>query len=1033
MISQPPQTSLTPVSAKWGAPEISRVHARERLLAQLDQLAPYACTWVTAPAGYGKTCLASAYAEQATVPSLWYTLERSDSDVATFFADFGAGLRAVVPDAVLLQYAADIQDPAAFARAYFKRALAHLEGSHLLVLDDYHEVAPDAPLHEVIATLIGSLPRGARLIVLSRETPPAPLARAQTYDQVARLGAEDLRLTLDEGVAIARARAIEGNADEKSIQLLLERSDGWAAGFVLLLRHPVEDPPPPETTEVLFEYFAQEVLRGADEAVRAFLLRTAWLPSMTAEMARRMTGHPRAVALLRALVKGNYFLSRTDASNALYRYHQLFRQFLLHHAAGTWSEEELVQCRRQAAAILEDEGQLDAAAALWREADDWESLTGLIRHAAPSLLAQSRTQSLDQWMGGIPDAALAERPWLLYWSGRSQLHRDPIAARGLFEQAYRSFKGAHDVEGVFLSWAAVCETYWIALDGTDPLRQWLAELEEIETRWPSLASPELETRVAFGVFYALLSNDPLHPCRDIWEIRLLNALDSDLPPDLRLMTANLLLFHYVWTMGDQGRSALVLDKLRMLAGNDAAAPLSVVFSRTWGEFPYEYCFGGSMERCRRIVEDAQAVAAERGAHLFDGMLWAIPAMAHLTDGDVVGAKRFVERLQGVLHPSRVYGSGIYYYTRAWEAWLDGRLAEAREAAEVSHACSKRLGYLHGAWRTTLALFHIEVSLGRRMQALRHLASARHWLCCLQSRLASFERALVLALLALESGSAARCHRLLRIALALGRKEGYVSIPFLTPQMLPRLCAEALDVGIELDYVRYIIRKRDLKPPLDAALSEHWPWPVKITTFGGLTLRIDDEPVRWPRKAQHKPIDLLRALVAYGGRGVPSCRLIDELWPEAEGDAATRSLKTTLHRLRKLLGREDAVQLRDGQISLNPTCVWVDRWAFEQVLEEMETPPFRTSIDQPRAVLGRTSQRLLHLYKGRFLEKSDLPCAAAPREALHRKYLRAVERLAGAFEAGGMEVEARSIYERALDVDPTAKWLDQKIRPRNQDS
>ncbi len=228
------------------------------------------------------------------------------------------------------------------------------------------------------------------------------------------------------------------------------------------------------------------------------------------------------------------------------------------------------------------------------------------------------------------------------------------------------------------------------------------------------------------------------------------------------------------------------------------------------------------------------------------------------------------------------------------------------------------------------------------------------------------------MLALESGSAARCHRLLRIALALGRKEGYVSIPFLTPQMLPRLCAEALDVGIELDYVRYIIRKRDLKPPLDAALSEHWPWPVKITTFGGLTLRIDDEPVRWPRKAQHKPIDLLRALVAYGGRGVPSCRLIDELWPEAEGDAATRSLKTTLHRLRKLLGREDAVQLRDGQISLNPTCVWVDRWAFEQVLEEMETPPFRTRLTNPTPYWGGRASGCSTSTKGGSWRKATCP-------------------------------------------------------------
>ncbi len=80
---------------------------------------------------------------------------------------------------VLLQYSADIQDPVAFARAYFKRAFAHLRGPHVLVLDDYQEVAPGAPLHGVIATLIATLPPDTRLIVLSRAAPPPALARAR--------------------------------------------------------------------------------------------------------------------------------------------------------------------------------------------------------------------------------------------------------------------------------------------------------------------------------------------------------------------------------------------------------------------------------------------------------------------------------------------------------------------------------------------------------------------------------------------------------------------------------------------------------------------------------------------------------------------------------------------------------------------------------------------------------------------------------------------------------------------------------------
>ena len=73
-----------------------------------------------------------------------------------------------------------------------------------------------------------------------------------------------------------------------------------------------------------------------------------------------------------------------------------------------------------------------------------------------------------------------------------------------------------------------------------------------------------------------------------------------------------------------------------------------------------------------------------------------------------------------------------------------------------------------------------------------------------------------------------------------------------------------------------------------------------------------------------------------------------------------------------------------------------------------------------------SQRLFSLYKGRFLEKSDLQCAAKPREALHRKFLLAIERLGARFEALGMPGMALSCYEHALDVDPTAERLYQRL-------
>ena len=328
--------------------------------------------------------------------------------------------------------------------------------------------------------------------------------------------------------------------------------------------------------------------------------------------------------------------------------------------------------------------------------------------------------------------------------------------------------------------------------------------------------------------------------------------------------------------------------------------------------------------------------------------------------------------------------------------------------------------------STISLLKIEAARGNTAEALRHLRGMRGWLRRVRSNLMSFNRAFALAELALESGRPARCRRLLRIAFALGRQHGYVRIPFCKPQTQARLCALALDSGIEVDYASDLIRKLDLAPPDEATVSDRWPWPVKVRTLGEFALRVDGTHVEWPRKAQQKPVDLLRALIAYGGRGVAASKLVDELWPDALGDAAANALKTTLHRLRKILHREDAVLLRDGNLSLDPGCVWVDTWALEQLFGELAPVVSGADNDRGLEALETTAARLVDLYKGPFLDGSDLPCAAPLRKALHRKFLLAIERLGAAFEAAGRSDRSRDCYAHGLALDPTAERIHRKL-------
>ena len=144
------------------------------------------------------------------------------------------------------------------------------------------------------------------------------------------------------------------------------------------------------------------------------LLHTAFLPRVTAAMAVALTGQPTAGEILTALHEQNYFTNKqaVDGEPA-YEYHPLFRDFLLSQALRVYSPSDRARIRRTAAGLLDAAGQIEAAARLLRDAEDWDTLAQLIHRHAQSLVAQGRAQTL---------AGVAA------WRSRGDLRRTAMAA-----------------------------------------------------------------------------------------------------------------------------------------------------------------------------------------------------------------------------------------------------------------------------------------------------------------------------------------------------------------------------------------------------------------------------------------------------------------------------------------------------------------------------------------------------------------------------------------------------------------------------
>ena len=135
------------------------------------------------------------------------------------------------------------------------------------------------------------------------------------------------------------------------------------------------------------------------------------------------------------------------------------------------------------------------------------------------------------------------------------------------------------------------------------------------------------------------------------------------------------------------------------------------------------------------------------------------------------------------------------------------------------------------------------------------------------------------------------------------------------------------------------------------------------------------------------------------------------------------MKSTLHRLRKLLGNDDAILLRENNLSLNYSLCWVDVENFERIVNEAEDQ----APDNDKHPIEILAKKLLLSYPGHFLpEETEHKELVVVRDRLRTKFRRAVLRLGKTLESSGSDSIAIEIYERTLDLDNLCEEIYQRL-------
>jgi LuxR family maltose regulon positive regulatory protein len=366
---------------------------------------------ITAPAGYGKSTFLAEWAATEERRVAWLSLDRLDDDPATLLASLAsvychAGLGS--PDPVLDmrgQGVSVLGRAAPRLAAEFRASLVPF----VLMLDDLHELHAPA-CHDVLGMVIAAIPAGSQLAAASRDEQPY-LPRLRATGDALEFGTGDLALDA------AGARQIFANArvavTPELAATVTERTEGWPAGLYLaaLIAKEGRVPAQAPTGEDRYvaDYLYREALIRQPKALQRFLRRTAVLDQLCAPLCEAVLRSPAAAIHLRQVEAHSLFLAPLDRDRQWYRYHALFREFLLGELRRT-EPDIILTLHQRAADWYESAGSPAQAVEHLLHTTDWDRTVTLVTKLTPPTYQTGQLSTVLRWYRAIGDVNIERYP-----------------------------------------------------------------------------------------------------------------------------------------------------------------------------------------------------------------------------------------------------------------------------------------------------------------------------------------------------------------------------------------------------------------------------------------------------------------------------------------------------------------------------------------------------------------------------------------------------------------------------------------------
>lgn len=706
---------------------------RNHLANLLDKGRRTRLTTICAPAGFGKTTLLSQWADNASFPIIWISLDDKDNDLMRFWRYLIYGLTSTCMPGLSAAIGPLMQSYPQTSIYTIVDALINelyeYNKEMAIILDDYHTIN-HVPIHDSLAYLVDYLPRHVHLTITSRSSLPFTVAKWHVRGGVTEITSQSLLFTEKEAAMFYREIAHLSLSTEQ-LGKLSAFTEGWVAGMQLValsLQNQLDCDRFIEelsgSPQNVADFLLEEVLFRLPSDMQEFLLHTSILQRMDAAICDAIRQRNDSDAMLARLQKQHLFLIPLDHAGRWFRYHHLFSDFLRAELQKK-EPQNWLHLHQLASRAFADMGLLDEAIDHAIRAKQYEQAAQLIEAHIVAVLARGEFATLIRWFDSFPAPAEMLSPLLsLLFAFILVVAGETVRAAAeidRLEAACRSWPPSEE-QRQFLGGVFFVRANLVFATGDFP--RWFAQAEQFYERLPespvfyqfnyNTTEPFIR-RTAFGL------KGILNEHTEAIGLRFSEILESHGWRDsLMNMYVNQALAEGYYEWNRLADSRALLDKVQRIAWDKQVAGLYIPNCLTRARHHWA---NGERQLARYVIDEAIQTVQKWGEPHWQRPLLAFHTRLDLLMGDVERAWSRAEPLRQSIGMQATLAKELELLTLVRLYMAKNEYEQARELLTALKPLAKRENCLVSQCEITLLQSLLEYQDDNQTDAIGFLHEA----------------------------------------------------------------------------------------------------------------------------------------------------------------------------------------------------------------------------------------------------------------------------------------------------------------------